>query len=212
MAMGRTQKIAVTCLWAVLVIGMTAMVASGLWMTADKTEVQGKATAAAAPAELPVLFAAPSFALKDQDGQAFGDQDLRGKPYVAAFIFTHCAGICPMMSGKMAKLQKAIPDSRVKLVSFTVDPERDTPEVLKEYGKKLGAEEGRWYFLTGTPQQMNGVVAGMKVASGDSPLNHSERFVLVDGEGRVRATYLSSDEESMGKLTADAESLVGAGK
>ena len=159
-----------------------------------------------------MLFAAPSFELQDQDGAMFGDRDLRGTPYIAAFIYTNCTSICPMMSGKMAKLQQTIPDARVKLVSFTVDPKRDTPAVLKKYAQRLGATDGRWYFLTGTEQQMKDVVTGMKVGSADTPLNHSERFVLVDEEGQVRGTYLSLDDDSMTKLKADVESLLRAGK
>src|SRR5213592_4893373 len=85
--MSRPQKIVTTTLWCLTVLGMLAFIGAGLW--------------GSRPPQLPVLFALPRFQLLDQNGQPFTDQQLRGRPFVAAFVFTHCAGPCPMMFGKM---------------------------------------------------------------------------------------------------------------
>src|SRR5436305_2111619 len=111
--MSKAQRIVTFVLWSILVLVMVGVIGAGVWnqMNADRSG-------------LPVRWDAPSFSLTDQNNHTITDRDLRGHPYVAAFIFTQCAGPCPMMSGKMASLQKTIHNPGVKLVSFTVDPER----------------------------------------------------------------------------------------
>jgi protein SCO1/2 len=103
----------------------------------------------------------------------------------------------------------------VRLVSFTVDPEHDTPAVLKEYGQGRGAQPGRWYFVTGSKQQMFDVAAGMKLtakpAEGDDAILHSPKFLLIDAEGRVRGIYNGTDEQEVKQLAADAATLANAG-
>src|ERR1700686_554401 len=101
---------------------------------------------------LPVYYDVPAFDLVAQDGQAFDSKVLSGKIWVADFIYTTCPGPCPRMTSQMHEVQKATAKMQgVKLVSFTVDPERDTPPVLAEYAKMHGASAERWYFLTGPP-------------------------------------------------------------
>jgi protein SCO1/2 len=162
---------------------------------------------------MPVLFDAPAFALTDQDGKPFASEALRGKPWVASFIFTHCPGVCPKMTMKMATLQKTVPNPDVRLVSFTVDPARDTPEVLKTYATNFGADPARWRFLTGEKAALFDAAAGMKVTAipagemGSPEIVHSEKFLLVDKAGRVRGAYDSGDDASLKKLAADAAVL-----
>src|SRR5213595_3659993 len=91
----------------------------------------------------------PSFQLVNQNGQPFGSAQLAGKIWIADFIYTTCPGPCPMISSRMSELQKPLEKTDVHLVSFTVDPEKDTPEVLRGYAEKLRAEPKRWDFLTG---------------------------------------------------------------
>src|SRR5881227_3715982 len=91
----------------------------------------------------------PEFVLLNQDGKNFGSAQLRGKIWIADFIYTTCPGPCPMISTRMSELQKPLEQTDVHLVSFSVDPERDTPEVLRGYAEKLRAEPKRWDFLTG---------------------------------------------------------------
>ena len=198
-AMDRKHKILTTALWAVLVVTMLGVIGGGLWAKWRHDP-------------LPVLYDAPAFQLTDQDGKPFAKSDLRGKTWVAAFIFTHCPGACPKMTMKMAALQQKVPDREVHLVSFTVDPERDTPAVLKEYARGFDADPARWHFLTGEKQAMFNVAAGMKLAASPAgkfgpEILHAEKFLLVDGEGRVRGIYSSGDEEELKKLAADAAGL-----
>src|SRR5206468_11373309 len=123
-------------------------------------------------------------------------KSLAGKPWIADLIFTHCAGPCPVMTGKMASLQKALASSDVRLVSISVDPKNDTPAVLKEYAQKFGADESRWLFLTGDEQAAYDVARGLLLpadpAKADAPIIHSTKFVLIDAAGKIRK-YYSSD-------------------
>jgi protein SCO1 len=197
--MDRRQKIITTVLWSVLVVAMLGVVGTGLW-------------AKFRPDPLPVLYASPTFSLTDQDAKAFGSEDLRGKTWVAAFIFTHCPGVCPQMTMKMSALQRAVPDRDVHLVSFSVDPERDTPAVLKEYARSFDADAARWHFLTGDKTNMFDVASGMKLTAAPAgvfgpDIVHAEKLLLIDGEGRVRGAYDSKDEQDMKQLAADAAAL-----
>src|SRR5207237_7654617 len=93
--------------------------------------------------------AVPSFQLVNQNGQPFGSAQLAGRVWIADFIFTSCPGPCPMISSRMSELQKPLSNTDVLLVSFSVDPEKDTPEVLRGYAERLHAQPDRWDFLTG---------------------------------------------------------------
>jgi len=156
----------------------------------------------------PVLWDAPAFRFVDQDGRSLSSEDLRGSVWIADFIFASCAGVCPAMSARMSKLQKEIGDPKVKFISFSVDPDHDTPEVLRGYGHGYGADGIRWRFLSTTKPAIYDVAAGMKLvakpAEREDPILHSDRFVLIDQQGHVRGTYVSSDDEAMGKLLGDA--------
>jgi protein SCO1/2 len=164
-----------------------------------------------ASAPLPVLFDAPSFSLTDQNGKSFGSDQLHGKVWVADFVFTECQGLCPMMTQHLAEFQKLTPNSPVQMVSFSVDPEHDTPAVLKGYATDAKADQTRWHFLTGTQTQTWEISKAMKLAVGPDKGNqviHSSHFLLVDGKGQVRGVY---DTEGPGfdlnKLAADANTL-----
>ena len=86
----------------------------------------------------------PEFTLTNQDGKNFGSPELRGKIWIADFIYTTCPGPCPMISNRMSELQEPLKNTDVHLVSFSVDPAKDTPHVLRGYAEKLGAEPDRW--------------------------------------------------------------------
>lgn len=167
------------------------------------------------PEPPPVLGEVPDFALTNRDGQAVRRADLAGAPWIADFIFTRCGASCPMMSLRMAKIERELPrDLGVRFVSFSVDPEHDTPQVLQEYAESFGAP-GRWLFLTGDKQAIHRLSKeGFKLAvddttpvNEDEPILHSTRFVLVDGEGRIRGYYEAFDEEALKKLVRDLEAL-----
>jgi len=162
--------------------------------------------------DLPAYGVVPDFVLTDQTGKPFGSKDLAGKIWVADFVFTTCQGPCPRMSSQFRQLQQQVSadPSRVRFVSFTIDPVRDSPAVLADYGKKYGADPSRWVFLTGSQAELNKLSVGTFYAGRiDGSLTHSTRFALVDSEGRVRGFYDSSDPEKTKELVRDIGSLAG---
>lgn len=158
---------------------------------------------------LPVLGEVPEFELTERSGQALDLGELRGHIWVADFIFTYCAGPCPRMTATMAQLQKAtahLPD--VRLVSFSVDPARDTPEVMSAYADRYGADPSRWFFLTGPMETITHLaVNGFKVGSIEDPILHSTRFILVDETGAIRAYRDSAEGNVVAQLLRDIETL-----
>lgn len=179
------------------------------------------------PSELPVYWDAPAFALVDQNGDTLRTTDLAGTVWVASFIFTHCTDICPLISYQMSLLRDSLKTGgllgkRVRLVSVTVDPARDTPEVLRAYAEKFGGSPpGEWAFLTGDPPQevqrmieqgfhltARALPAGPADTVAGYQVMHSPRLVLVDPEGRVRGTYEATEPEAMDRLVADLRLLL----
>ncbi len=155
----------------------------------------------------------PSFQLVNQNGQAFGSAQIAGKIWIADFIYTTCPGPCPMISSRMSELQKPLEKTDVHLVSFSVDPEKDTPEVLRGYAEKLQAEPVRWDFLTGPKSTIYKLSHdGFKLAVSDGsdaegiPV-HSTRMVLVDRHGQIRGYYDAAEADAMTKLLADTNHL-----
>lgn len=157
----------------------------------------------------------PPFQLTNQNGEPFGSANLNGKIWIADFVFSTCPGPCPMISSRMSELQRPLEKSDVHLVTFTVDPETDTPEVLREYATKLHATPGRWDFLTGEKAAIYDLTrAGFKLAvadgteeSGGLPV-HSTRAVLVDRRGTIRGYYDLSAPDGVTKLLADSSKLL----
>jgi protein SCO1/2 len=170
---------------------------------------------------LPVLGEVPEFALAGSDGAEIASAKLRGAPWVADFIFTSCPGTCPRMSEQMARLQRALAErglDDVRSVSFSVDPKTDTPEVLRDYGVRFGADPRRWLFLTGDRDELHVLVKdGFKLAvaerspaentDGEGIITHSDRFVLIDRAGRLRGYYHGTDPEDVDRLLADIETV-----
>jgi protein SCO1 len=156
----------------------------------------------------------PGFELVNQDGQAFGSQQLSGKIWIADFIFTSCPGPCPIISTRMSELQKPLAKSDVRLVSFSVDPEKDTPEVLRVYADKLRKEPFSWDFLTGpiaTIASLSRDGFKLGLAEGESAESgpvHSTRFVLVDRHGAIRGYYDALSADGVTKLLADTNHLL----
>jgi protein SCO1/2 len=139
---------------------------------------------------------------------------LAGRVWIADFIYTTCAGPCPLLSANMAGLQKKLPPA-IGLLSFTVDPDNDTPQVLADYARRFGADPKRWLFVTG-PQaaQVRLLREGFllpAVASPGAPagqnVSHSTKMVLIDAQGRIRGYYDGDDAASLDKIAVDARSL-----
>ena len=165
---------------------------------------------------LSVIGNVPAFSLLDTSGEPFSNQKLAGNPYVVDLIFTHCAAICPRMTSAMNKLEKETRSVEgLKFLSISVDPERDTPEVLDAYADRVGANRDRWFFLTGDkPQIWNLASEGLLLPLlegnqelGDDEIIHSQYFVLVDGEAQIRGVYDMRDAEAMLRLRGDVRSL-----
>ncbi len=168
-------------------------------------------------AGLPIHGMVPPFALTERSGAIVSADDLRGRMWIANFIFTRCPGICPTLSTRMAALQRRLeggtgsPVPEVSLVSISVDPARDTPEILRAYAQRFGALPGRWLFLTGAPGPVRDLVregfhlSVDEAASGangatDGPITHSDRFVLVDEMLRIRGYFHGTDEGVEGDI------------
>ena len=156
----------------------------------------------------------PGFQLTNQNGQPFRSAQLSGKIWIADFIYTTCPGPCPMISSRMSELQKPLQKTDVHLVSFSVDPDKDKPEVLRGYADKLQAEPGRWDFLTGAKPAIYKLSHdGFKLAVSDGsdaqgiPV-HSTRIVLVDRHGQIRGYYDATEPEAITKLLADTNHLL----
>jgi protein SCO1/2 len=159
---------------------------------------------------LPSYGIVPDFSLIDQTGKTFSSKELEGQVWVANFIFTTCQGPCPRMSAQFRQIQKNTGEPEgLRFVSFTIDPTRDTPEVLAEYAKRFGADAGRWAFLTGPQPELNKLSTGpFHAGEIDGSLTHSTRFSLVDRKGRIRGYYDSSDPEKIQELVRDIGALV----
>ena len=162
---------------------------------------------------LPDLGTVPDFQLTERSGNTFSRTDLAGSVWVADFIFTRCPGLCPLLSTRMAALQQQLLNLAgrpVRLVSFSVDPEWDTPERLRAYADRYHANPDQWVFLTGPTQTMlqlitQGFHLGVEPAPAGSqqPIIHSDRLVLVDPSFRIRGYYRGSEQEDFHKLQQD---------
>ncbi len=159
------------------------------------------------------LGAVSDFHLVERSGRPVGLSDLKGKVWVADFVFTRCMGPCPLLSRTMKDLQESLPG--VSLVSFTVDPVHDTPAVLADYAEKFGADKDRWFFLTGDVAAIHALVLGsFKSAlqeNGPSrpgeEVTHSLHFVLVDKAGRIRGYFNATEPEALERLRERARAL-----
>ncbi len=172
--------------------------------------------------ELPVIAEVPPFELIDSSGRQVRRSDFDGDLWVADFIFTSCAGVCPILSSRMAGVQRRLEEAGldVRLVSISVDPARDTPPALAAYAERYGADPERWTFLTGERDALyeligKGFLLSVSERSpeeaGDSGelITHSDRFVLVDRQGRIRGYYHGLEEDDVDRLLADLESFGG---
>ena len=197
-------------LWGVLALAIIGILGANLWSFVHQKS--GTTSEAASPLSgLTVRQQLPDFSLTDQRGRSLTLADLRDKIWVADFIFTSCVTICPPMTDEMSKLQVEFPIEDVYFVSFSVDPERDTPEVLSRYADRYGADHNSWSFLTGEKEAIYQLAyAGFNLAAGrqGSEILHSTRFVLVDRAGQVRGYYDSRSKAHLQQLRQDIQTLL----
>ena len=194
-------------MWALL-----AMVLIGLfsvwWQTRDDSPRRAQA--------LPSFGEIPEFEFSSSTGARLKTSDLKG-PWIADFVFTRCAVICPRMTSKMLALRAELPDN-YQLASITVDPAHDTPAVLHDYAVSFGINDHEWLFLTGTPDPLRNLIQKnfmLGISDGDpedpasqaESITHSTRFVLVDSQAQIRGYYDAFDATSFENLVTDAKWL-----
>jgi len=198
--MSKPMKILTMAAWLVAVAGMVVLAA--VQLTRDHNTQ---------PSE---VITAPDFSLTDQLGRTVTTQDLKGHPWIADFFFTECASACPIMSSHLSALQSRIP-SDVKFISFSVDPEHDTPPALLAYAKQYGADNDRWRFLTGDKDKIMDAIHGMKVslvppATGNQ-IEHDVHFLLMDADGKLVRVYDSRFPDEIDLLIKDATTADNSG-
>jgi protein SCO1 len=179
---------------------------------------QRSAAADQASAPLPRLGSVGPFWLTDQDGRTFSEASLDGRVWVAAFMFTRCPTVCPEMVRRMQGIQLQAKAGGVPLglVSFSVDPENDTPEVLRAFARERGLDTGNWAFLTGDSAVIRETAErGFKIGVDGTPkagaehygITHGTHLVLLDKHRTIRGYYQSSDAERVSALLDDARRL-----
>jgi protein SCO1/2 len=167
----------------------------------------------AAGESLPKIKTAPEFTLTNQDGKRLALKDLRGKVLAVTFIFASCADTCPLLTAKMVGIQNRLGSAfgeKVYFVSITVDPDRDTPDVLKRYAEAYKVNPAGWAFLTGTPAEIRNVtkrygIYSKKTSRGD--VDHTFLTSLVDQNGTLRVQYMGI-KFNQDEMLSDLRSLL----
>ena len=169
------------------------------------------------PSDLPVYGSVPDFRFSDENGNPFGSNELNGKVYIANFMFTSCKTACPLLLKQVQMVQHRMRGviDRAAIVSFTVDPETDTSKVLFEKARELKANPVVWRFLSASvPDTKKLLVEGFKVPVGEKTIAnsvmdvaHSNKFVLVDKEGKIRG-YYSADKKGIDQMMIDTGLLI----
>ncbi len=192
-----------TLIWVVLGIIIIGIAGVNLWSVFDtKSEV---------PVSKSAAVSVPDFSLTTQQGEPLTLSDMKGKIWVADFIFTNCPTICPAMTQEMARLQSEFVADPVYFVSFSVDPERDTSRVLSRYATAYGADERRWHFLTGDKTHIYQLAEeGFSLAAGHNgtEILHSTRFVLITPDGNIYGHYDSRSKPALLRLRRDVKALL----
>jgi protein SCO1/2 len=176
-------------------------------------------------APLPVISQLPAFELTDQSNSAFGSEQLRGRPWIASFVYSTCPGPCPMVVQRLGDIKQRLSnDPRMTIVSITVDPDGDTPAVLEAYGRAHAIDPERWRLLTGDYNYVLDLVktsfylpiaenegADPRLIEEMGPISHSTKFVLVDAEMQLRGYYDSNSATELKQLTAAMKRLLRSG-
>ncbi|KAA5544395.1 SCO family protein [Roseiconus nitratireducens] len=147
------------------------------------------------------------FELVERSGEAVSSEDLLGQPYVVSFFFSTCPSICVQQNQKLKELQDEFEDRGVRFVAISVDPETDTPERLREYAARFGADEEQWLFLTGDLTYIRRIGAEIFQQPVDKKF-HTERFVLVDPAGKIEGMYSWPEPRQFERLKSSIESML----
>ena len=160
--------------------------------------------------DIPILKPVPEFSFINQDGDPFTEKDLNDKITILDFIFTSCAGPCPIMTHNMTGLYRSFSQvEEVQFVSITVDPDVDTQDILKQYAKINGVNDGRWQFITSNIEAIKDLKKnGFMLYAEELPRGHAIKFVLIDQNGQIRKYFDGTEEASMAVLMKDITILV----
>ena len=160
--------------------------------------------------EIPILKPVPVFSFINQDGDPFTEKDLNDKITILDFIFTSCAGPCPIMTHNMTGLYRSFSQvEEVQFVSITVDPDVDTQDILKQYAKINGVNDGRWQFITSNIEAIKDLKKnGFMLYAEELPRGHAIKFVLIDQNGQIRKYFDGTEDASMAVLMKDITNLV----
>ncbi|HEX3777069.1 MAG TPA: SCO family protein [Polyangiaceae bacterium] len=144
------------------------------------------------------------FSFRDQRGAIVTKSDLAGHVWIADFVYTSCQGACPLLTSRLIAIQQQLRDPALRFVSFSVDPEHDTPEILARYAKRWH-EDARWELLSTNERGLAAVLTGMEIAVSReaNEIVHSNRFFLVDARGAVSESYDSADDAAIARLLSD---------
>ena len=156
------------------------------------------------------------FALTDQTGKTFDSTSVAGRVYVASFIYTRCSLVCPRLVGSLKTVEAAVQDPRLRILSFSVTPDHDPPEVLTAFARERQIDTGRWTLLTGPQSTIYGLArqsyfaddARLIEPGGAGDFLHTEKLVLVDGEGRLRGVYNGTQKFDIEHLIGDIKVLL----
>jgi protein SCO1/2 len=206
-------------LWALCVIGLAGLIGSALW-NGFGAGLRYSARPEKALEGLGNFGTVPDFSLLERSGISINLSDLQGKIWIVNFIYTSCPDTCPLQSAEMAKLQGELDhEATFRLLSITIDPERDTLQVLSRYADRFGADPKRWLFLTGEKEEiyrlaqqgfhLSAVPVSNSEGNKGTAFIHSSRFVLVDGEAEIRGYYVSTDPDALRRLRRDLKTLLG---
>jgi len=179
-----------------IVYGIVALIIALLWISKNSEP-------------LPVLGSIPEFEMINSNNEPFGSNDLNGNIWVADFIFTTCAGPCPAMTTEMSKIhQTFINNPIVRTVTYTVNPDYDTPEVLSGYAERFNADTDQWHFLTAPYEEIQFIIQnGFKMGDIEDIVFHSTKFALVDGEMNIRGYYTGTEPQEVDQLIDDIKKL-----
>jgi protein SCO1/2 len=204
---------------AVGVITLSVITGVAFWVW------QGKPTSQAARNEKPleglqVFGTVPDFTLTERSGRQAQLSELRGKVWIANFIYTSCPDTCPLQTAELRDVQKEFEKEKdLRAVSITVDPKRDTPGVLAKYAERFHADRERWLFLTGDEDAIYSLaqqgfrlgvaeIPEAKRERADATHAHSPRFVLVDRQARIRGYYPATEPEALRRMRSDLSKLL----
>ncbi|HNP48213.1 MAG TPA: SCO family protein [Bacteroidia bacterium] len=161
-----------------------------------------------------VFHTVGSFSLLNQEGKVISDASLEGKIFVANFFFATCKTVCPKMNEQFKRVQEAFKDvSKIKMLSFTVDPDHDSVSVLKEYATKIGADSSMWWFLTGSKDSIykiacEGFLVPAAAGKTADDFFHSQDLILVDKDKRIRGIYDGTEANEVDTLIDEMKVLL----